>query len=559
MEQGRLIIAIALSFLVFILWEFLFVDKEQRHPVKSEKETQLSQPEKKTGETFVQQEYTQESEQTTPAPVAIHSKAPSKATREFRNISVSTPLYSAILSEKGAVFSKFALNQFRETSDPASPPHQMISTDLEQGNLILNFSGLPANQLREAVFKLDASDKNIQLTDSQKTLNFTWQSDQGVLIEKKYTFFPNTYTIGMDITVKNGSSQSLEGNLMLSLFQHVADEKRMYGFQGPCALIDNKLEQIALKDIDKKNMLTGQLTWLAIVDRYFIISLLPAQTDTSEIRLKFDKERKLENTYISPEISIMPQKQLTFEHTLFIGPKSVTLLKAAGSSLDKAVNFGWFDFIAKPCLWLMNKFYSVLPNYGLAIIILTVLTKLIMWPLGNKSYKSMAEMKKLQPLMAEIKEKYKGDKKRINEETMRLYKTYKVNPMGGCLPMIVQIPVFFALYRMLYEAIELRHAPFFGWINDLSAPDRLFHFTMAIPFMDPPYGIPVLTIVMGGTMFLQQKMSPPMGDATQAKLMMLMPIMFTFIFINFSSGLVLYWLVNNIISIAQQYYIQKKS
>jgi YidC/Oxa1 family membrane protein insertase len=170
----------------------------------------------------------------------------------------------------------------------------------------------------------------------------------------------------------------------------------------------------------------------------------------------------------------------------------------------------------------------------------------------------MSEMKKIQPLMAQIREKYKDDKKKMNEETMALYKTYKVNPLGGCLPMVVQIPVFFALYRMLYEAIELRHAPFIGWITDLAAPDRLLHFSFTVPFMEPPYGIPVLTIIMGATMFIQQKMSPPMGDPMQAKMMMMMPVVFTFIFINFSSGLVLYWLINNIVSISQQYYIQKK-
>ncbi|OQY12637.1 MAG: hypothetical protein B6I31_02815 [Desulfobacteraceae bacterium 4572_19] len=217
-----------------------------------------------------------------------------------------------------------------------------------------------------------------------------------------------------------------------------------------------------------------------------------------------------------------------------------------------------FNIIAKPCLWLMNFIYKFIPNYGVAIIILTILIKLLFWPLGNKSYKSMAEMKKLQPLMMEIREKYKNDKQRMNKEVMGLYKTYKVNPMSGCLPMIVQMPIFFALYRMLYSAIELRHAPFFGWITDLSAPDRLFHFGFQIPFMDPPCGIPVLTLIMGGTMILQQKMSPPAGDPTQAKMMMLMPVFFTFIFINFSSGLVLYWLVNNVLSISQQYYITKK-
>ncbi len=161
--------------------------------------------------------------------------------------------------------------------------------------------------------------------------------------------------------------------------------------------------------------------------------------------------------------------------------------------------------------------------------------------------------------MTEIREKYKNDKQKMNQELMALYRTYKVNPMGGCLPMVLQIPVFFALYRMLYQAIELRHAPFFMWINDLSAPDRLFNFGFPIPFMEPPYGIPVLTIVMGATMLLQQKMSPPPGDPTQAKMMMLMPVVFTFIFINFSSGLVLYWLINNLLSISQQYYVQKKT
>jgi YidC/Oxa1 family membrane protein insertase len=263
--------------------------------------------------------------------------------------------------------------------------------------------------------------------------------------------------------------------------------------------------------------------------------------------------------FILPETTIKPETQQSFEFKIFKGPKSMSLLSSYGFNLGKAVNFGMFDILAKPCLWLMNFIYhNLIPNYGIAIIILTLMTKVLLWPLGTKSYKSMSDMKKLAPLIKEIKEKYKDDRKRVNEETMGLYRTYKINPLGGCLPMLVQIPVFFALYRMLYEAIELRHAPFFLWINDLAAPDRLFRFDFTIPFMDPPYGIPVLTLVMGATMFLQQKMSPPMGDPTQAKMMMLMPVIFTFIFINFSSGLVLYWLVNNIVSISQQYYITKK-
>ena len=276
------------------------------------------------------------------------------------------------------------------------------------------------------------------------------------------------------------------------------------------------------------------------------------------MRLFLDPTSILKADYVQPVTAIHPGTQQSFEYGLFFGPKNVRILRSVGKDLDKAVDFGWFDFLARPLLWLMNFFYRYIPNYGVAIIILTILVKAILFPLGTKSYKSMNEMKKLQPIMTEIREKYKGDKKKMNEEVMGLYRTYKINPMGGCLPMIAQIPVFFALYRMLYQAIELRHAPFFGWINDLSAPDRLFRFDFSIPFMEPPFGIPVLTLVMGATMLLQQKMTPSPGDPNQARMMMLMPIVFTFIFINFSSGLVLYWLINNVLSISQQYYITRK-
>jgi YidC/Oxa1 family membrane protein insertase len=270
------------------------------------------------------------------------------------------------------------------------------------------------------------------------------------------------------------------------------------------------------------------------------------------------KDRQLQNKLAFSTNELQPAENQEFSFKLFMGPKSLSLLRSLNNDLDRAIDFGWVDFFAKPCLMLMNFIHRFIPNYGVAIIILTLITRAMFWPLAQKSYKSMGEMRKLQPLMQEIREKYKGDKAKMNQEMMTLYRTYKINPMGGCLPMLIQLPVFFALYRMLYQAIELRHAPFFGWITDLSAPDRLFEFGFKIPFMEPPYGIPVLTIIMGASMILQQKMTPAPGDPTQAKMMMLMPVIFTFIFINFSSGLVLYWLVSNIFSIAQQYYTQKK-
>jgi YidC/Oxa1 family membrane protein insertase len=255
---------------------------------------------------------------------------------------------------------------------------------------------------------------------------------------------------------------------------------------------------------------------------------------------------------------IDPGKQVEYPFTYYMGPKSLKVLGQYDNTLKKAINFGFFDILAKPLLITMNFIHDIVPNYGVAIILLTILIKLIFWPLGTKSYKSMNEMKKVQPLMMKIREKYKDDKQRMNQEIMGLYKTYKVNPASGCLPLLVQMPIFFALYRMLYQAIELRHAPFVGWITDLSGPDRLFHFDFAIPLMEAPYGIPVLTLIMGASFLLQQKMTPTTGDPMQAKMMMLMPIFMTVLFINFPSGLVLYMLVNNIISMGQQYYTQKK-
>ena len=356
----------------------------------------------------------------------------------------------------------------------------------------------------------------------------------------------------------NNSGAPIVDQPVVSIAQVISDPESRITFEGPMALVGDQLEEIKVNDIAEKPEMNGAFRWLGLTDRYFMTALIPEETVNATMKMEVVGEDMVISRLVMAETAIASGQAEAFEFKAFIGPKATETLQIANYRLDEAINFGWFDFLAKPFLWIMNQIYKVLPNYGIAIIILTLITKVILWPLGNKSYKSMNEMKRIQPLMAEVREKHKSDKKMMNQEMMALYRTYKINPMGGCLPMLLQIPVFFALYRMLYQAIELRHAPFFLWINDLSAPDRLFRFDFSIPLMQPPYGVPVLTLVMGATMLLQQKMSPPPGDPAQAKMMMLMPIVFTFIFINFSSGLVLYWLVNNVLSIAQQYYIQKK-
>jgi YidC/Oxa1 family membrane protein insertase len=291
-----------------------------------------------------------------------------------------------------------------------------------------------------------------------------------------------------------------------------------------------------------------------------VSSIIPQ--DPTETSVAFSKKDSnvIESRVVTKEMVIPDGEMELVSYQAYYGPKNISVLKETGHRLERATDFGWgIDGLARLCLWIMNLLYKYIPNYGVAIILLTLLIKGALWPLGNKSYKSMGQMKKMQPLMAEIREKYKDDKQKMNMELMGLYKTYKVNPLGGCLPMLVQLPVLYALYSMLYQAVELRHAPFMGWINDLSAPERLFNFGFNIPFMQPPAGIPLLTILFGLSMYMQQKMQPAMGDPTQAKMMMFMPIFLFFICMNLSSGLVLYWFISNIIGILQQYYVTKKT
>jgi YidC/Oxa1 family membrane protein insertase len=553
MDQSRLLIAIVLSLVVFLAWQFIFSPKEaERQAAKKVAAPAATQPQPvKEQET----PYRSETEKLVPAEQpAVEATAPQMA----RTLTVDAPLYQAKISENGAVFYSFLLKKYHEKVQKDSPLKQVLTDNETLGVGEMGFAGKSIAGLENAVFTADLASDLTQIKNGPREIHFLWRSADGVVIEKTYQFAPDSYVIDLEVTVKNGSGRSIQDRVFVALNGKAPTDKRRYAFEGPSAYVNDKLEEIEVKKIKDKSSFDGKIKWIALQSRYFMSGLIPEQIEDTSLQLALKSENVLTVRYLQAEKDIQPGTQQTYKYRLFIGPKITQELKKVGNDLDKLVNFGWFDFIAKPCVWLMNLFYSVIPNYGVAIIILTMLVKLILWPLGTKSYKSMSEMKRLQPLMKDIREKYKNDKKKMNEEVMGLYRTYKINPLGGCLPMVVQLPVFFALYRMLYEAIELRHAPFFLWIDDLSAPDRLFRFGFSIPFMEPPYGIPVLTLIMGATMLLQQKMSPPMGDAAQAKMMMFMPIVFTVIFINFSSGLVLYWLINNILSIAQQYYTQKK-
>jgi YidC/Oxa1 family membrane protein insertase len=544
MDQMRLLVALVLSFLVFFLWNAFF---------GPEPPSETASEPRSTAESWM------EAEEAPAAPgiVAPSTSFPdSSPARVAREITIRTPLYTVGLTEQGAVINHFVLHNYRVRVERDSPNLNLFPEDGSIGSLYVGAAGIPG--LEEALYELQGAADTIQFMEGFREVVFTHRTANGLVIEKVFRFLADSYVMGFDIRVTNTSTQTVSEVFSVALRDAAPGKKGYYVFEGPSALINGSLETVAVEDIAKNNTLAGRIAWTGLQTRYFMTSLIPIKEQEAVLRLAVLPQNVVEARYEEPEILLVPNTRQNFEHLLFFGPKSLEALHQAGHGLYRVIDFGIFHFLAKPCLWLMNRIYAAIPNYGVAIILLTILTKALLWPLGTKSYKSMSQMKKLQPLIQEIRQKYKNDRKRMNEEVMRLHRTYSINPLGGCLPMVLQIPVFFALYRMLDSAIELRHAHFLWWIDDLSAPDRLFNFGFAIPFMEPPYGIPVLTLIMGATMFLQQKMTPPAGDPTQAKIMLLMPVVFTFIFINFSSGLVLYWLVNNVLSIGQQYYTQKK-
>ena len=549
MDQMRLLLALVLSFLVFMLWNVFFSQEPKQKPTPQ-----------------LQQEAQKETrEPVSSAPPAVASKPSEqipvpakKPERPARKITVETPLYKTVLSEKGAGITNFILKNYHVAADNGSPLMNLLPENGAIDGLQIGLASMAPDIFEQGFFEASLGGDQLSLSDGSRELAFRLVAENGLEFEKIYRFKADSYVIGFEVRIKNGSDKPIKDSLWVALRNEFQAKKNSSAFEGPSTLVDRSLENVPIEEIEKKSNLAGNIKWTALENRYFMIALIPLNPQLANIRLTALPGNVAETRYIEPErtLDIGGRQQIDFN--LFFGPKSMQQILQAGHELERIIDFGYFDIFAKPCLWLMNYLYGIIPNYGVAIIILTILSKILLWPLGTKSYKSMSQMKKLQPLLQEIREKYKNDRKKMNEEVMRLHRTYGINPLGGCLPMVVQIPVFFALYRMLDQAIELRHAPFFGWINDLSAPDRLGNFTFAIPFMEPPYGIPVLTLIMGATMFWQQKMTPPAGDPTQAKMMLLMPVVFTFIFINFSSGLVLYWLVNNILSIGQQYYTQKK-
>jgi YidC/Oxa1 family membrane protein insertase len=544
----RTIVAFALSLLVLIVWSVFF----------------SSQPEQRTEPQLIEEELQRKlSPSPVPAPPlpASRDRAPELAGSEEREreVTVDTPLYRAVFSNAGPALKSFKLKNYRLTPEANSSLVELAHGETDFIKVFFD----PSNKEGQSplIFKASETAFFLDPWSAPRELVFTAVTAEGVSIRQSFLFDPNRYVIELTVDYINRSDRSLEGSVNTRIANLPPKEKTSYySFTGLSFLKEGKVEELDPGKLAKEEKtFSGPFQWFSYQEDYFMAVLIPENTPQGRLIGRVLPSGIVEGIWAGPTESLGPGSRLSSRFTLFLGPRDLGLLKEAGKNLEKAINFGWTDIIAKPLLYTLRFFHGYFHNYGIAIILLTIVIKILFWPLTHKSYKSMKEMQKLQPLMAKIREKYKNNKEQMNREMMGLYKTYKVNPMGGCLPMIIQIPVFFALFRVLGVSIELRHAPFFLWINDLSAPDRLFRFPFEIPFMSPPYGIPVLTLLMGASMFIQQKMTPTPGDPTQAKIMLFLPIIFTVMFINFPSGLVLYWLVNNVLSIGQQYRIIKGS
>ncbi|MEI7997395.1 MAG: membrane protein insertase YidC, partial [Methylococcaceae bacterium] len=399
-----------------------------------------------------------------------------------------------------------------------------------------------------SVYDADVSKLDLQSTKEKQRLVFSRTFSGKIKVEKIFTFNPDNYSIELDVKVTNLTDTPMTQTPHLNWYQYVdpKQEEDSYSHEGPMAYVSKSIKREKVSDIATEKSFGPDVSWGGFEKKYFMAAIIPQDPSLTSINMSKDSNNMVSIDLKRTKSIIPPDQSGLFSYALFIGPKDYTLLKKQGISLEEAIEFDSFipglKWLSIALLFFVKFLHQYLSNYGVAIIILTILIKLIFWPLGNISYRSMKEMQKLQPKIEELKEKFKNDKNKIGQETMALYKSHKVNPMSGCLPILIQIPVFIGLYNTLLYAIELRHSPFFWWIQDLSAKD--------------PYYI--TPIIMGATQFIQQKMTPTVGDPMQAKIMLLMPIVFTFIFLNFPAGLVIYWLSNNVLSIGQQYSINKK-
>jgi YidC/Oxa1 family membrane protein insertase len=542
-ENKNLILAMVLMLVVWMGFTIFFppAQKDQQQPVEKEKSTQVVA--------------TEAQEQITPDIKTVEVKEPvvvdlitssvAETTAPAREITVETDKYQAVFTTRGARLVSFKLKDYRATAAVDSPPVQMF----EPGPLLystLRTTGSEGFDFNEDA-RFETTIEGVVKVSGQDQVEIRFQHNaaNGMQYVKSFLLHGDQYAIDAGFELYNTGAAPLRGTVNYALVQRWDDSLKgdSYSFSGPASLVKGEIEEVDVDDLKEGSVAYSQgVTWTSFQTKYFLSVLVPGAQVAERTQL-VRKGDAIENLLESPYFTLQGGERRKLDYLVYIGPKEPALLKAAGHQLGKIVEFGFFNLLAQPLFTVLTFFYGYFKNYGVAIILLTILIKIIFWPLTHKSYSSMKSMQKLQPEMQALRDKFKNDKERLNKEMMALYKTHSVNPLGGCLPMVVQIPVFFALYKVLLSSIALRHADFAFWLTDLSAKD-------------PYYITPLL---MGASMFVQQKMTPTTADPMQAKIFMMMPIIFTFMFLNFPSGLVIYWLVNNLLTILQQYFIHRKA
>jgi YidC/Oxa1 family membrane protein insertase len=553
----RLIIALTLSLLLVVLYQFLFI-KQPPKEIPETKEIVVANKDEGKGH----------QEGTAPLVVTGQRRLTEKVV--YRDVVVDTPLYSATLTTYGGRLKSWKLKQYRdkvpmhpvgkfvqnleslvkgvfgfkgkkEEETPPQPVEIVDTTTMADLPLGISFQGGGIGYDEGIPFVPSAEGMTLNHKGEAKTLIFRWRSPRGEQIDKRFTFYTDTYRMEMDLVISHPPNRgSIQDTLELGWIAAIPKTNKRYGFFGPIYYSDGGFQKVKPKKIGAGETIVQKVDWFGMEQDYFIALIYPSTKGTSLV-MKRTSENVIHSTQLNP-LALSPGANGRVTYTLFLGPKVSPLLAQVTPTAKKAAGYGWLNFLAVPILKVLNFTNTFTGNYGLDIIILAIVLKIVFTPLTHKSQEQMKEMQKLQPEVKRIQQKYKDDKQALNREIMELYKRRKVNPLGGCLPLLLQMPVFFALYQALPNAIELRQAPFILWIRDLS--DK-----------DPTYITPLL---MGATMFVQQKMTTVSADPTQMKMMSFMPIFFTFIFLNFPSGLVLYWLVTNVLSIGHQFYINKK-
>jgi YidC/Oxa1 family membrane protein insertase len=589
-DSKNTILAIVLSAIVLIVWQYFFA-----LPQEKARQEQLAQQQAQTQKANPPAQGQPPAAAPLPgsagAPPQVPGAAPaavpgSPITRDAAiaaspRVPIATGSLQGSIALKGGRIDDLALVKFRETVDPKSPPIVLLSPSGSPEPFYAEFGWTNAAGANVALPTADTvwKQEGSGPLSVDKPVTLTWDNAQGlqfrrtIAVDDKYLF-----TVKDEVANKSDKPVSLYPFALIS--RHGTPHTLGYyilheGLIGKFG--DTGSKEVTYKDIEDKKVNNFDATnaWLGITDKYWAAVLLP-QTDAHVLaNFKADTvgtTKRYQTDYLLDARTIQPGATATADARLFAGAKEVRVVNDYETKLnlnhfDLLIDWGWFYFITKPLFFVIDYIYHLVGNFGLAILLVTVLIKAAFFPLASKSYASMAKMKAVQPQMTALRERYKDDKAKQQQELMELYKKEKINPLAGCLPIAVQIPVFFSLYKVLFVTIEMRHAPFFGWIHDLSAPDptNVFNLFGLIPF--DPTTLPVVgsflhlglwAIIMGITMWAQMKLNPAPPDPTQAMIFNWMPLIFTFMLASFPAGLVIYWAWNNTLSVAQQSFIMSK-